>query len=291
MSNDNRSELRRKILLAAKKEQHSPLLVEQNYYATLVIEQIEKAGIGAAIRGGALLTNVYNEPYRISEDIDYAVSIEDVEGRGVRRRLMKPIKEKIGGIDWQLYGLEVFESLIGRDNSKIYNMKLQYVSVLDKETKLVKVDFAIMDKIVRGSVKKPIRTILDKIATQTQKEQVCVTCLTREEVYAEKIAAMLTRPYPAIRDFVDVYVGRKYIEKKIKEESFKELVRYKISRGRSSKINLTKERLKALEISNVENISKLDKRAELKNYNTQEVFNFATQLEKALVVRKRGVVR
>jgi predicted nucleotidyltransferase component of viral defense system len=61
-------------------------LIEKDYFCTLLLGHLAAAR-HAVVKGGACLAKVHADFYRLSEDLDFAVSVPTDANRSVRRKL------------------------------------------------------------------------------------------------------------------------------------------------------------------------------------------------------------
>lgn len=180
-------------------------LIEKDYYCSLILRGLYSDVRHPLIfKGGTLLNKVYAGFYRLSEDLDFSISIPPGSTRGQRSKLVKPIKELINNI--QVTGLTLKAPLEGSNNSSQYNAKFQYQSCLSEILEVISFEIGIREEILQTPVVKQANTLIsDRFSKTALIEPIQVTALTLGEAYAEKLRAALTRKTPAIRDIFDVY--------------------------------------------------------------------------------------
>ena len=68
-------------------------LIEKDYYCSLILKAIFSDSSHSLIfKGGTLLNKVHVGFYRLSEDLDFSVSIAEGTSRKTKSTLMEPIK-------------------------------------------------------------------------------------------------------------------------------------------------------------------------------------------------------
>lgn len=75
-------------------------------------------------KGGTLLAKGYANFYRLSEDLDFGISISPLATRQQRSKLAKPLKEVINSIVTELPFLRIKIPLTGSNKSRQYNCEL-----------------------------------------------------------------------------------------------------------------------------------------------------------------------
>src|SRR6266478_6099280 len=71
----------------------SERLIEKDYYCSVLLKDLEVLfGQGLVFKGGTCLSKVHAEFFRLSEDLDFGMSVKPDTSRGDRRRTAEPIK-------------------------------------------------------------------------------------------------------------------------------------------------------------------------------------------------------
>src|SRR4051812_13621917 len=77
----------------------SARLIEKDYHCSLVLRDLEAAfGMGLVFKGGTSLSKVHADFFRLSEDLDFAVSVSPSARRSARRDKVEPFKVHIEGL-------------------------------------------------------------------------------------------------------------------------------------------------------------------------------------------------
>jgi predicted nucleotidyltransferase component of viral defense system len=184
----------------------SARLIEKDYYCTLVLADLcERFERALVFKGGTCLSKVHAEFFRLSEDLDFSIATPSNATRSDRRRAVAPIDAHFSEMPKRLAYLEVTLPFTGHNNSKQYNGRLAYSSVITGEREFINVEVSLREEIVLPSQLLPARTLLlDALSGRPALPPSHVYVLQYAEAYAEKIRAALTRPVPAIRDFFDI---------------------------------------------------------------------------------------
>jgi predicted nucleotidyltransferase component of viral defense system len=182
-------------------------LIEKDYYCSLVLGDLNGPfAQGLVFKGGTCLSKVHAEFFRLSEDLDFAISISPDAKRSDRRRAIAPVKEHLNGIPSRLPCFELAEEVLGHDDLRQNNGRLAYRSAVTGERDFIKLEVSLREETVLPPQILPARTMLrDPHTGQAAVPPVTVRVLSITESYAEKIRAALTRQEPVIRDFFDIH--------------------------------------------------------------------------------------
>jgi predicted nucleotidyltransferase component of viral defense system len=194
------------LTFTAARSDFSARLIEKDYYCSLVLHDLTALfGQGLVFKGGTCLSKVHSDFFRLSEDLDFCVSIRPDATRSTRRQACSPIKDHLAGCSGRFPCFELAEAFEGHYNSRQYNGRLTYRSVVTGEREFVKVELSLREENLLPPQILPARTLLrDPHSDQPALAPVNVSALQLHEAYAEKMRAALTRREPAIRDFFDI---------------------------------------------------------------------------------------
>ena len=128
---NNKEDFIAAVELAAKKKGFLPLLMEKDYYLTLILSKMSQLSEGLIFKGGTCLNKIYFSYYRLSEDLDFSMQLPPATiTRGVRRKAIQPVKDKIKEFGEQ-FGIKLDETEEpGRNESKQYLYYFVYPSVV-----------------------------------------------------------------------------------------------------------------------------------------------------------------
>ena len=129
-------------------------LIEKDYYCSVVLsdfaELFQKNGL--VFKGGTSLSKVHSNFFRLSEDLDFGISVPRGASRGTRRSAIGPFKTHFAEVVRRLPFFEVEEDLEGRNNSTQYNAKLAYRAALTGEKEFLKVEVAVREEVLISAV-------------------------------------------------------------------------------------------------------------------------------------------
>lgn len=248
MLHENRDELIRALEITAAQTGFPLLLLEKDYYITVLLSKINTLSTDLIFKGGTCLSKVYYSYFRLSEDMDFTLRLpSDSSSRTTRRRAMQPVKDKIVSYV-QALGMDV-EDLdhTGFNESKQYVIYINYDSVVIEKPQSIKLEIGLRYNPILPKRNMPVKhRFLHPFTNLPLFEGGSVACLDLTEVVAEKMRATATRPHIAPRDFYDlgfiIQAGFdfqnpafwKLFQKKLAEDGFNsDLSKYLINVGRS----------------------------------------------------------
>jgi len=186
-------------------------LIEKDYFCSLILQGIySKLPSGLAFKGGTCLNKVYMGFFRLSEDLDFSISIPDGSNRTDRSRLMQPVKKLIDRIATEIPQCKVTQTLSGANNSTQYIGEIHYTSVFSSDPGKIKIDIGLIEPLLEASVTAQASTlVMSPFSGKALLPGISVRCMSWHETLAEKIRAMFTRKEVAIRDFFDFWHAKR----------------------------------------------------------------------------------
>lgn len=226
----------------------SSRLIEKDYYCSLILRSLYASADSQVIfKGGTALNKVHMGFYRLSEDLDFAVSISPTASRNERSKQAKPFKQLVEKIAASIPGLALKDPLKGANNSSQYQSTFEYPSLFTAESGTILFELALREKVLEQPIQRNANTLAsDQFGGNTLVPPFLVTCLTREESYAEKLRAALSREEPAVRDLFDVDYAVRSNKLAIDDLKFNEMVKTKLTVPTKRTIDLSEERKQAL---------------------------------------------
>ena len=98
----------------------APRLVEKDYSCTVLLEYLSDASDGLVFKGGTCLSKVHADFYRLSEDLDFVVSMPVNATRAERSKQTKPLKEAVEKLPKRLPEFRLVDPLKRANNSTQY---------------------------------------------------------------------------------------------------------------------------------------------------------------------------
>lgn len=206
-------------------------LIEKDYYCSLLLNYLSHKLDGLLVfKGGTLLAKAHAGFYRLSEDLDFTVPISINAKRKERSTKAKPVKAIINTIPDYFPEFNLKSELKGSNESTQYNAELNYQSLFSDQYARILIEIGLRETLLCSPVKINLHSVLmNPFTNKSMIAPIIFQSLSREEAYAEKIRAALTRDRLAIRDYYDIYYALQnnlidlsdeqlieYINKKIK---------------------------------------------------------------------------
>ena len=238
-------ELRDSIDYTSRLTGFNSFLIEKDYYCSLILKLLyenEELKNMLIFKGGTLLSKGYFDFFRLSEDLDFSIENSFCVNRGERKKISAIFKATIPAILKTLNFREV-SPFRGFNESTQYNGIFGYDSVVGPAD-TIKFDVGLRGDLILKPVVIELKTLLkNSISGAELFPNINALTLAKEETYAEKFRAALTRNPFAIRDFFDV---EKIMDSgfDVFNEGFISLVKMKINFDSSAKIDLTFEKKK-----------------------------------------------
>ncbi|UCH10838.1 MAG: nucleotidyl transferase AbiEii/AbiGii toxin family protein [Fidelibacterota bacterium] len=182
-------------------------LIEKDFYCSVILQYLFQDTTSLVFKGGTCLSKVYTNFYRLSEDLDFVIPMAMDSKRSERRSEMRPVIQLLNDLPSELPGIAIVQEFRGHNNSKQYIGTLEYESVVMATKSTIKVEVSLRESLLQAPLQGSARTLLAYPFTSpaTYYPEVRVRAIGKEEAYAEKVRAALTRREPAIRDFFDLF--------------------------------------------------------------------------------------
>ncbi len=97
------SRFRDALMLTEAESDFSSRLIEKDYYCSLLLRDL--SGLfeqGLVFKGGTCLSKVHAEFFRLSEDLDFCISVRPDATRSERRTAASPIRDHLSGVPGRL---------------------------------------------------------------------------------------------------------------------------------------------------------------------------------------------
>jgi predicted nucleotidyltransferase component of viral defense system len=191
----------------ASKTGFSSRLIEKDYFCSLILRDLQpQFARGLVFKGGTSLSKVYAGFHRLSEDLDFAISLDGAATRSKRREAIKNAKEHVGEMVARLSWLTEVQPLKGANRNTQYNGVYAYASQITGQQDTIKIEISLREPVLEAVERRLAETILiDPLSAKQAIIPVPVVAMSLRESYAEKIRAALSRREPAIRDLFDLH--------------------------------------------------------------------------------------
>ena len=226
----------------------SLLLLEKDYYLTIVLSGMDRLSDDLIFKGGTCLNKIYYSYYRLSEDLDFIMHLPSEKlSRTGKRKIIKPIKDNILSYV-NSYGMTIDDvNNAGRNESSQYIFYIDYDSVVLGNKQSIKLEIGLrFNPILPVSKQKISHKFLHPFTKEPLFDGGYVNCLSLKELVAEKMRATATRLTIAPRDFYDIRFLIKtgfnfkdeelwqLFKRKLSEDRFEtNLSKYRVNLGRS----------------------------------------------------------
>lgn len=223
-------------------------LVEKDYFCSVVLEYLSAGDDSLAFKGGTCLAKIYADFYRMSEDLDFCISVPADASRADRRKRIGHFKELVSELPQSLPALRVIKPLRGANQSTQYAVAFCYTSLIDGHEEPISVEVGLREPHINETVIGEAGTLMTNPLNQKiLVEAYPVHCLSYFETMAEKLRAALCRREVAIRDFFDIDYAANRGELNIGDIRLLELLRSKLAVPGTMPMDVTPERLSGLE--------------------------------------------
>lgn len=230
----------------------SAQLIEKDYFCSLVLHYLyfdvahEKTPL--VFKGGTCLSKVYVNFYRLSEDLDFVISLDSAVKREKRRKEIAPLKDLFTRLPSHIPSLTMKENLKGHNESKQYIGYVEYVSSLISRNEQIKIEIGLREPLIKSPAIKPAKSILLNPFTRKAVLQAFpVQAIDVKESYAEKTRAALSRKEPAIRDFYDILHAQRVLGINFVDKEFLGMVRKKLLVPGNHPVDVSAERKSELQ--------------------------------------------
>jgi len=126
----------------------SARLVEKDYYCSILLCDLFAAeATGSAFKGGTCLSKVHCDFYRMSEDLDFALSLPVDATRSQRSKRVTATKAHLVGLPKRIPCFRIVDALQGYNNSTQYIGRVCYQSCVTGQEEYIKVEFSVREPI------------------------------------------------------------------------------------------------------------------------------------------------
>lgn len=201
-------------------------LLEKDFYLTIILHWITKNIPEITFKGWTCLNKVYFPYFRLSEDLDFSISIENplVNTHGKRESFAQHMRKKMKELTtslWRKLNDDEYHHKKAQGNEQLKKKKntylkyiLSYPSIYDQSQQSIKIEITYTQKQHFPWIHKHIQSIfIDPMTEDLIFSNQTIQCLDLQEMVTEKCRACLTRRKPAIRDFFDLrYLQSQWID-------------------------------------------------------------------------------
>jgi len=223
-------------------------LIEKDYFCSLILQHLFSRKQPLVFKGGTCLSKVYVDFTRLSEDLDFVISVPVETTRSQRRAAVEPIKEIVEKLPNTVPELIISKAFEGHNASRQYIGHLEYPSAIIDSMERVKIEIGLREPLLVPSESGRASTVAtNPFSLQPLVPEFRVNAMALVEIYAEKFRAALTRREPAIRDFFDLFHAVIRKELNFREPEFVNMVRTKILVPGNDSVDISAERRRELD--------------------------------------------
>jgi predicted nucleotidyltransferase component of viral defense system len=198
-------------------------LIEKDYFCSVILTLLYAESPEIFFKCGTLLNKVHAGFYRLSEDLDFTISVGHEAKRSERSKKAAPFKPFVESLAQKIAGFQVVRPLTGSNGSVQYNAEVKYTSVLTGIEDRILFEIGLREEVSnKEHVGKAATLAVDPYSDSPLLPHIEVRCLSLREAFAEKIRAALARQKVAIRDVYDVWHA---VEKNIVNPDDEELAK------------------------------------------------------------------
>ena len=233
------------VSFTAKETTFSPRLVEKDYFCTVLLDYLATVGNTVVFKGGTCLAKIHADFYRLSEDLDFVVSMPVDSSRSERSKMATGLKD-IVMLD-RLPGFRVVEPLRGANNSTQYNAVIGYHSRIVGKEETIKVEVGLREPLLLPPEAGMAKTLLlNPSTTKPLCEPLVLNCMSKREAFAEKFRAALSRREAAVRDFFDLDYAVRQLGLQPEDRGLIDLIRKKMAVPGNDRMDVSENRLTTL---------------------------------------------
>ena len=259
-------------------------LIEKDYFCTVLLAYLAvEAGNDLIFKGGTCLAKVHTELYRLSEDLDFAISMPVEAPRSERSKRAEGVKEALAALPKRLPSFRVVESLKGANNSTQYVAVVAYTSLLSREEETIKIEVSLREPLLMPAVKGSARTLLlNPVTGDPLVPPVSVPCISKTEALAEKFRAAMSRREAAVRDFYDIDHAVRKGGLQPDAVNLVKQVKRKLAVPGNEPVDVSAERLAALRRQIDPELRPVLREQEFAEFDLERVFKTVVEMAKAV---------
>lgn len=258
-------------------------LIEKDYFCTVLLAYLTRAaGRDLVFKGGTCLAKVHAEMHRLSEDLDFTISLPVEASRTERSKRIGGVRGALAGLPKRLPNFGVVEPLKGANNSTQYVAVLDYASQLAQEKETIKIEVSLREPLLMPVITGSAQTLLlNPVNGKPWVPGVPVCCIAKTEAVAEKFRAALSRREVAIRDFYDIDHAIRKGGIRPEAIDLVEQVRKKLAVPGNEPVNVSAQRLKELRKQIEPQLKPVLREQDLVEFDLDRAFETVAEMAKA----------
>ena len=262
----------------------SARLIEKDYFCSVMLADLRDTfEQGLVFKGGTSLSKVHTEFYRLSEDLDFVISMAWDSSRAERRAAIAPLKAHFSTMPIRQACFTKAEPLRGFNESKQYIGRFTYDSLVIGQDESIKVEIGLREPVVESIETGGACTlVIHPFRGEAAVEPIYVNTLSFREMYAEKFRAALTRREPAIRDYYDIDHAVTTGQLQIDNRQLLALVGKKLVVPGNDLVDVSKSKLAALRHQLAGQLQPVLRAADFEQFNLERAFGTVQTLSNQL---------
>lgn len=270
---------REALTLTRQQTGFSERLIEKDYFCTVLLEYLASGSGRLVFKGGTCLAKVHANFYRLSEDLDFVIPMATDAPRAQRRQQAAGLKEIVAHLPARLTGFRIVAPLTGANNSTQYVAVACYASLVTGGEETIKIEVGLREPLLLSVTTSAAQTILlDPITRQPLVRPLTLHCIAKQEAFAEKFRAALTRRDVAVRDFFDLDYAVRKLGLQMDDPSLIQLVRRKLAVPGNDRVNVSAERLAELRRQVAGQLQPVLRTQDLADFDVERAFGIVTAM-------------
>lgn len=258
-------------------------MIEKDYVCTVLLEYLTASHKGLVFKGGTCLAKVHADFYRLSEDLDFMISVPVEAPRSARSRHAMLLKDLIAMLPERFPYLRVIEPLTGANNSTQYNALIGYASAIGGREETLKLEVGLREPLALPPLDADVKTlVLDPVSGEPLVPTKKVLCISKTEAFAEKFRAALSRREVAIRDFYDIDHAVRKLGLQPQDGELVRLVRTKLEVPGNEPVDVSADRLAALRRQLVPQLRPVLRERDFREFDVDRAFRSVAEMANRL---------
>ncbi len=262
----------------------NPRLIEKDYFCTVLLVHLSNHGGNQLVfKGGTCLAKVHAGFYRLSEDLDFTISLAVDASRTQRRQAIAATKDAMTWLADRQHVFKVTQPLTGANNSTQYNGTVTYESPVTAQPENILVEVSVREPLLMSTIQGQTKTVLlDPIGGEPMAPDITMNCISMDEAMAEKFRAALSRRDVAIRDFYDLDYAVSHLDLDPSDPHLIEMVRKKLAVPGNSPVDVSPERLSSLRRQLNARLRMVLREKEFHAFNLDQAFQLVSTMAERL---------
>ena len=140
--------LRAAINFTAQRTAFAARLIEKDYFCSVLLEYLASVSEALVFKGGTCLAKVYAGFYRLSEDLDFVISMPTHAKRTDRSKQAAALKHDMARLPSQLPAFRMVQPLMGANNSTQYIAVVGYKSLISEQQETIKIEVGLREPLL-----------------------------------------------------------------------------------------------------------------------------------------------